>query len=146
MKPRLWIQLCSVIALAGCAGAGTPGHSGFESRDDPARTRWAWISTQTPAERIEVRAPERYTLSFVENARVEVRFDCNQGGGSYRLEGHRLSFGPLRSTRMACPPDSQDSLFIRDLDRVDSYFLENGRLFMELEMHGGTMIFAPAVD
>jgi len=51
----------------------------------------------------------------------------------------RLSFGSLLSTRMACPPDSLDSPFMKDLQRVVSFFLENGKLYLE------PMRAAPAV-
>jgi heat shock protein HslJ len=52
-----------------------------------------------------------------------------------------LSFSPLISTRMACPADSMDGPFIRDLQRVTSFFIEGGKLCLELPYDSGTMIF-----
>ena len=75
-------------------------------------TLWQWRGTVTPAERIDVSEPARYTLRFTADGNAEIQFDCNRGRGSYELEGNRLSFGPLMSTRMACAPDSQDALFM----------------------------------
>ncbi|WP_419664226.1 META domain-containing protein [Desulfosarcina variabilis] len=56
----------------------------------------------------------------------------------------RLSFGPLMSTRMACPPDTQDALFMRDLQRAGSFFVENEDLYLELPMGSGSIRFRQA--
>lgn len=45
------------------------------------------------------------------------------------------------STRMGCPPDSQDGPFMRDLQRVCSFFIEENRLYLELSADSGTMLF-----
>jgi len=37
-----------------------------------------------------------------QDGRVSAWLGCNAAGGSYVLSGAQLSFGPLRSTRMAC--------------------------------------------
>ncbi len=47
------------------------------------------------------------------------------------------------STRMACAPDSLDTVFMRDLQRVVSFFLRNGRLYLELPYDSGTLKFRP---
>lgn len=47
--------------------------------------------------------------------------------------------GPV--ARMACPPDSLDRSFTRDLWRVASFFTEDGNLYLELPYDSGTMKF-----
>ena len=74
---------------------------------------------------------------------VSLNTACNRGGGDYRISTGKLSFGPLLSTRMACPEDSLDGPFMRDLQRVVSFFVENGMLYLELPMDSGTMKFRP---
>jgi heat shock protein HslJ len=44
---------------------------------------------------------------------------------------------------MACPPDSLDSAFMRDLQRVVSFFVDSGTLYLELPDDSGTMKFCP---
>ncbi len=141
MKPMM-ASLLAGLALVGCA-AGI-------SNEQPARGKnpqmvvgktWQWVATVTPVEKIMVAAPERYTILLHEDGNVRVRFDCNNGGGKYTLSEGRISFGPLMSTRMACSPDSQDSPFMRDLQRVSSFFVESGELYLELPMDSGTMRF-----
>lgn len=102
---------------------------------------WLWLSTVTPDERITSLDPQRYTLFFADNGNLQIKIDCNSGGGSYELSEGKVSFGPLFSTRMACYQDTQGHLFTRDLERVSSFFLQEGMLFLEFSSDGGTMNF-----
>ena len=104
---------------------------------------WQWVATVTPVETIEVSDPERYTLFLASGDGAKIRFDCNRGGGKYEISTGKISFGPLISTRMACPEDSLDIPFMRDLERVVSFFIERGTLCLELPYDSGTMKFQP---
>jgi hypothetical protein len=42
---------------------------------------------------------------------------------------------------MACPPGSLDARFLRDLQRASGFFVEEGRLFIELPADSGTLQF-----
>ncbi len=141
---RIFVILLIGLLAAGCA----TGLSATENdrKTDPesvlAKT-WQWESTVTPVEKIEATDPERYTFLLKDDGKAQVRFDCNRGGGSYTISEGKLSFGPLMSTRMACPPDSQDGPYMRDLQRAVSFFAENGKLYLELPADSGTMKFRP---
>jgi len=104
---------------------------------------WQWMATITLVEKIGVPNPERYTIILKDEGKLQARFDCNRGGGEYKISEGKLSFGPLMSTRMACPPDTLDGTFMRDLQRVTSFFLEDGLLHLELPYDSGTMKFHP---
>jgi len=132
-----------VLVVAGCA---LPPEGKGELSRDPTfvlNRTWRWESTVTPVERIAVADPDRYTLKLTADGKAQIQFDCNRGGGEFKIAEGTLSFGPLLSTRMACPPDSQDSLFMRDLERVVSFFVENDTLFLEMPYDSGTMRFSP---
>ena len=133
------------LMLAGCV-TGTSSESDKRSADPKMviDKTWQWVSTVTPVEKITVADPERYTILLTNDNRVQARFDCNRGGGSYTITAGEISFGPMMSTRMACPPDSQDGLFMRDLQRVVSFFLQNGNLYLELPFDSGSMRFRRA--
>jgi len=123
------------VLLVGCAVGNR--HSAVKRNTDPASVvnkTWQWQGTVTPVDRITVPQPERYTIRLTSEGRVQAVFDCNRGGGDYEMTEGRLTFGPLLSTRMACPPDTQDEVFMRDLQRVQSFFVENGELFLELTL------------
>jgi heat shock protein HslJ len=139
------ISLLVSLVFLGCA-AGMSGEQPARSKDPQMviGKTWQWVSTVTPVEKITVAAPERYTILLQEDGNVRARFDCNKGGGKFTLSGGKLSFGPLISTRMACPPDTQDALFMRDLQRVSSFFVKNDELYLELPMDSGTMRFRQA--
>jgi len=136
----LWIA----AMVAGCSGAGTPvANQRSTDAQSILNKTWQWEGTVTPVEKITVADPERYTIVLAENGSLQARFDCNRGGGTYRIEAGRLSFGPMMSTRMACPEDTQDALFMRDLERVTTFFVEGDRLYLELPYDSGTMKFRP---
>ena len=105
---------------------------------------WHWESTTTPVEKTGVPNPERYTILLKDEGKIQAQFDCNRGGGSYEISAAKLSFGPLMSTRMACPEDSLDGPFMRDLQRVVSFFIDDGHLYLEFPYDSGTMKFRSA--
>jgi len=143
MNRLVSIALLGMVLIA-CA-AGQPG-TDARSKDPQSvlNKTWQWESTITPVEKIAVSNPERYTILLKADGKAQVRFDCNRGGGNYQISEGKLSFGPLMSTRMACPPDSLDGPFMRDLQRAASFFLQDGNLYLELPYDSGTMRFRPA--
>lgn len=136
------LLLVLVVVIAGCTSAGE-NNADLYSHDPAAllNKTWQWEATVTPVEKISVAQPDRYTIQFAANGKLKAKFDCNAGGGNYTLSGSQLTFGPLISTRMACPQDSQDAEFMRDLQRVHSFFFKDGMLFLELALDSGTMRF-----
>ena len=141
-----WMILLMLVGIAAAACATSPSDEAGRSVDPQkilSRT-WQWETTVTPVEKIEVPAPERYTVFFETDGRVRVQFDCYRGGGDYKISEGKLSFGPLMSTRIACPPDTLDGPFMRDLQRAASFFIEKGNLYLELPYDSGTMKFRPA--
>ena len=141
---RMFQLILAVIIMAGCAAGALSGEEA-RSKDVPMvlNKTWQWVSTVTPVEKITAPDPEHYTIQLIEGGKARVRFDCNSGGGNYIISKGKVSFGPLMSTRMACPEGSMDSAFMRDLQRVSSFFLESGELFLELSADSGTMRFRP---
>lgn len=102
---------------------------------------WQWESFVTPVGQIDVPSPDRYVLELLPDGQARARFDCNRGGGSYRIAEGRLTFGPLVATRMGCPPGSLGDRYGLELGRVTTFYIENGKLYLELPADGGTMRF-----
>ncbi len=88
--------------------------------------------------------PSRYTVTFSEDGEARVQADCNRGGGSYTADESSLSFGPLVSTRMACPDDSFGTEFLRNLESAATYLIQDGMLHIALKLDTGIMEFTPA--
>jgi heat shock protein HslJ len=142
---RIFSVLFIGMVMVSCAAGSLIGENTCNKDPQMVFNRtWQWVSTITPVEKIVVPDPERYTILLTSDGKAKVRFDCNRGGGDYKISKGKLSFGPLLSTRMACPPDSLDRPFTRDLQRVASFFVENGNLYLELPFDSGTMKFRPA--
>jgi heat shock protein HslJ len=57
---------------------------------------------------------------------------CNNFTGRYTLDGTTLMFGPLASTKKACPPAimNQEAGFHEALGEIRGYRFENGLLFL----------------
>jgi heat shock protein HslJ len=128
--------------MIGCAAGAMPDQNTRSTDPQSLLSKtWQWVLTITPVEKITVTDPERYTIMLTEDGKLQARFDCNRGGGEYKISKGKLSFGPMMSTRMACPPDTLDGPFMRDLQRVTSFFLQDGLLYLELPYDSGTMKF-----
>jgi heat shock protein HslJ len=85
--------------------------------------------------------PENYTLKLLPDGKVSIRADCNVGGGTYRLDGSRISIEIIHTTMAACPPKSLEQKYIRDLNAAAIYFLEADILYIDLKYDTGTMRF-----
>jgi len=142
---RYFYGICLVLLFSACSqpAEGVP-NSRSHDHTLLIDKSWEWVGTETPVGKITAAQPEKYTIRFAEAGALQARFDCNRGGGSYTLSDGKIAVGSLRSTKMACRGDSQDRVFMHDLGRVQTFFLEDGNLYLELPFDSGTMVFRPA--
>jgi heat shock protein HslJ len=111
---------------------------------DVVNKTWQWVATVTPVEKFRIPYPEIYTIRLLNDGQAIIKFDCNRGGGHYTIFQETLSFGPLFSTRMACPAGTHTARFMKDLQKVSSFFIEDQDLYLELPADSGTMRFQNA--
>jgi heat shock protein HslJ len=110
---------------------------------DLAGTSWQWVQSVYEGDAVLLALdPSRYTLTFNPNGSLFVKLDCNNGRGTYTVDGVNLTFGAIASTRMGCPADTQDTIFAQDLAEVVSYAFADGNLHLTLSS-GGVMEFSP---
>lgn len=89
--------------------------------------------------------PDAFQLTFDPDGRVAVRADCNRGQGTWRFQApSAIEFGPLATTRMACPPDSLHDRFLQNLAYVRSFVMRDGHLYLATLADGAILEFAPA--
>lgn len=143
------------LAIAACGNPADPGPATnaaepAQAADGAGASRahggiigvtWRWVRTVTPVEIIDVNEPDRYTLQLGMDGRAAMRFDCNRGGGEYEIGEGTIDFGVMMSTRAACPPDTLDHVFMKQLDEVTSFFVQDDQLYLEMPMDSGTMRF-----
>jgi heat shock protein HslJ len=77
---------------------------------------------------------------------IDTRSLCSSTGGSisgtYTLNEKKISITITHTTRAACPPDSLEQDYIRDLNGVAGWFLKEGDLYMDIKFDTGTMKFS----
>lgn len=93
--------------------------------------------------------PADYTMRLEEGGRASFQLDCNRGTGSWNMvaggpDSGSISFGPIASTKMACPPPSLGDRLANDLANVRGYRLIDGRLSLSLMADGGILIWERA--
>jgi len=105
-------------------------------------TVWKWQQTlynnDTKAVPLN---PEHYTLKLFPDGKVSIRAACNVGGGVYQLDGSSISIEITHTTRAACPAESLEQRYIRDLNAAAIYFMRDEALYIDLKYDTGTMRF-----
>lgn len=106
-------------------------------------TRWRWTTLTTPdGATANVNRPLRYTVSFLADGRLQLRLDCNQGRGTYQIEGSALTITATATTRRACGAGSAWQTFLEALNQVQAYEVADGNLILRLS-DGRTLTLAP---
>jgi heat shock protein HslJ len=105
---------------------------------------WLWQRTEYgDGTRVVSADPSKYTLGLLAEGRLTIQADCNRGTGTYTVSGSQITLMPGAMTLAACPPGSQDSVFLRDLGQVVTYVMAGENLVLNLRIDGGNMIFSP---
>jgi heat shock protein HslJ len=104
---------------------------------------WKWRqSLYNNDQRAAPDDPSRYTIVFQPDGSLNIRVDCNRAGGKYSLQKSALTIEVTHSTRAACPPDSLEQTFLKNLNAAAIYFMRDGQLYIDLKYDSGTMKFA----
>ncbi len=117
------VLITGVLAMAlglstGCATAADPPLRGTTWSQGPVGT--GPDAPAVPSLKLDPQA-----------ARVSGYAGCNRINGSYTLDGNKLSFGSVVSTRRACfPDDGSESRFLKAMSEVRAWRLEGGQLLL----------------
>jgi heat shock protein HslJ len=68
-----------------------------------------------------------FTL-LAEGRKVQGSAGCNRMTGTYQLDGQELKFGPLATTRMACPAMQTETAFLKALEATTRYEVSGSSL------------------
>ncbi len=131
MTRRFTVQADHLVAEHGAQDAG------------PIGPVWQWIHTRYNDDSMLTRPDDAagYTLQLRLDGTANIRGDCNRGGGTFTMNGTKLSITITHTTIAACPEGSLEGPFIRDLNRAVGFLLKNDRLFLDLKFDSGTMEF-----
>jgi heat shock protein HslJ len=56
---------------------------------------------------------------------------CNSMGGNFTIDGKKMSFGPMRSTKMMCPDFDYETAFGQAIMQVDNFSFEKNRMMVK---------------
>ena len=108
---------------------------------------WQWVSsTFKDGTLLESADPARYTFQLLDDGNALVQADCNFGTATYQDTGTEFSFGPIGTTKMACPPDSLDSEFLGQLRNTGRYEIGDDGLTIYLLDEAGVMQLAASAE
>jgi heat shock protein HslJ len=118
------------------SGAQPPTSGPAASLEGPT---WNWIKTEYSNGSVTTSPdPTKYTLKFDQAVKRFIFVaDCNNGSGSYTLDGSNLTMKVEGMTRAICPPPSDE--YVKMLDQVASYKIEGSTLFLAFKVDGGIM-------
>jgi heat shock protein HslJ len=68
-----------------------------------------------------------FTL-LADGRKVQGSAGCNRMTGTYKLDGDKLKFGPLATTRMACPAMETETAFLKALEATTRYEVSGSSL------------------
>ena len=68
-----------------------------------------------------------FTL-LAEGRKIQGSAGCNRMSGTYQLDGEKLKFGPLATTRMACPAMQTETAFLKALEATTRYEVKGSSL------------------
>jgi heat shock protein HslJ len=141
--------LCALACVATALAACSSDHSPAPMLDG---TSWRLVAIESMDDKqgsTAVPDPDNYTVSFGADGRAAFRIDCNRGSGTWEAKpsatepSGQLSFGPIATTRMACPQPSLEQRVGTALSFVRSYLIKDGRLHLSLLADGGILTWEP---
>ena len=104
-------------------------------------TTWEWQQTRYNNDQNAVPTdPTKYTVTSNTDGTINIRADCNRGGGTYSIQNQQITIEVTHTTRAMCPPDSLDQEFIKNLNATKIYFFKDANLYFDLKYDTGTMV------
>lgn len=128
------LGLAAVVGLA----APFPGHSA--SPPAPAAPAGSWLAEDIGGR--GVIDSTRSTLELEPDGAVSGFGACNRYRGKATVSGNAIRFGPMASTRMACPPAvmAQEQAFLAALDGARSWRADPARGRLQLLDGSGAVL------
>ena len=93
---------------------------------------WQWAALEDGGESTVVANPERYTLAFLDDGTIAFVADCNNGAGSYTLEGMALTLQPGAMTAAACEEGSLGDQYVQLLGQVAGFTFDGDDLLLSV--------------
>jgi heat shock protein HslJ len=109
-------------------------------------TSWVLDSFLVGGDEIPVVSGSQVTLIFDDGEQVGGNAGCNSYGGGYRVNGSRITFSEIFSTRMACLEGGvmeQEQHYLTALGKADTFEAGADRLMIRFNDGQDQLIFVP---
>jgi heat shock protein HslJ len=116
-----------------------PPEIGFDYAD--IELHWLAVSDGSGQDTLIVVDPSSYTLEFNADGTFVYRADCNQGSGTFELDGNQLTLDLGAVTLSECSGDSLADQYIQFLRDVDTFDSNINQLILNLAETTDQMIF-----
>jgi heat shock protein HslJ len=130
-----------LLAVALLAAGCSPGGTGAPTAHGLAQTSWTVASIAGAATLPEARP----TMTFAQDGTMSGNGGCNQYSGPFRVDGDKISIGPVAATLMGCEGQrgAQESTFLAALQGATNWrHAENGDLVLT---GAGDIVAGPGV-
>jgi heat shock protein HslJ len=130
-----------VLVAAACSSTASPspsaaggGASASAPLTNPDLVGTDWTLSDLPG---QVLADPRPTIAFSGDGTVSGTGGCNTFNGTYKVDGSKLTFGPLASTQKACSDaiNAVETAYMTALQAVTAYEITTAG---ELKLTSGT--------
>ena len=120
--------------------ATSPGAASSTLPTSAVEQSWSLVGLEGTAVNVSTERARPTLIFHAKEKRVSGMAAVNRFSGTYTLEGEKLKFGPLMSTKMGGPPELNEleTRFLRALERTNAFRIERG----ELELLAGSQSLA----
>jgi copper homeostasis protein (lipoprotein) len=125
IKRSLRVLMLSFVLVSLGVAACAPSTMQLEG------SSWALASIRDEAGDMAPALPGAVVTAHFQIDQISGESGCNTYSGSYAVDGNKLRFGALATTRQACPEADimkQESAFLSALEQVASYKIDGDRL------------------
>jgi heat shock protein HslJ len=152
MTLRLVASTCAILAVVVVGFGATVGNIAAQATPEAESSAstppvvWQLLAIETAGSpTVYSDDPSRYTVQFLEDGSLVVKADCNNGSGTYTVEGYALTIPPFATTLVACEPPTLDAQFVAGLNDVVAFAYARDTLVLTLRDGKGALVFAPAL-
>lgn len=118
----------SLVLGTGCQSSAPVSEEILKPDSSLTETYWKAVTLSGEAVLVKEGARETHLVLKQSDSQVKGFSGCNNFFGAYTVEQDSLRFGPLASTRMACPDLEQETLFLQALSKTTRFLIEGESL------------------
>lgn len=143
MKTSILPAAAAILMLSACASTPDP--------HPLTGTQWQLVAIDTSGSTTTLNPDlqARHTVAFLAEGAAQIRLDCNRSRSTWtaawpRDGGGTIAFGPIASTRMACPEPSFGTALASGLQGAQRFVTSDEGRELSIESGQLRLTFIPA--